>query len=170
MKTKIMIHKLYKFKRKWKVKKARRVVALMNGVINSDEFKQKVLDYEFTDRRYRQSTDEPYREILDNKEILEILMKGHEQHSNESEDYTWKLRIKLGRFLPQVGRREGNLIITQNWFFRKDNNESQVAAHWFHEYTHVLGFHHDHDRTERRADSVPYGLGTIVKSVLENSH
>ncbi len=168
MKTKILIGKLYKFKKQWRVRKAKRVADLMNRVINSDRFKQEVLGYEFTDRRYRPSSSEEYQEINDNEEIYEILMKGNEQDSNEGEDHTWKLHIKLGRGLRQVGRREGNLIITQNWFFKKPENEKEIAAHWFHEYSHVLGFHHDFERTDRRPDSVPYGLGTIVKRVLEN--
>lgn len=168
METKISINKLYKFRKKWKVRKAKKVVALMNKAINSDQFKQEVLAYEFTDRRYRLSPKDEYREISDNNEIFKILMKGHEQNSTEGADYTWKLNIKLGRLLPQVGRREGDLIITQNWFFKKSNNENRIAAHWFHEYSHVLGFGHDYEKTERRPHSVPYGLGTIIEKVLDN--
>ncbi|MFB9054000.1 hypothetical protein ACFFVB_13010 [Formosa undariae] len=170
MRTKIVIKNLYKFKKAWQIGKARRVSALMNQVINSNEFKNEVLEWKFSDRRYRHSSNEDYQEISDNNKILEILMKGYEQNSNEGEDYTWVLNIKLGRLLRQVGRREGDLIITQNWFFKKPDNEIEIAAHWFHEYSHILGFHHDYDSTERRPDSVPYALGTIVKKVLENSN
>lgn len=168
MKTKIIINKLFKFNKRWKIRKAKRVVNLMNKVLNSENFKREILDYEFTDRRYRQSRSDQFREIIDNNEIYDILMKGYEQNSSEGNDYTWKLNIKLGRFLRQVGRREGNLIITQNWFFKKNNNDYKVAAHWIHEYSHVLGFHHDYEKTERRKDSIPYALGTIVEKVLED--
>lgn len=166
MKTKIVIGQLYKFKKQWRIRKARRIVGLMNTVINSEQFKKEVLAYEFTDRRHRQSSKDEYREVTDNQEIYEILMKGIEQNAVSGADYTWKLYIHLGRGLRQVGRREGNLIVTQNWFFKKDNNDKEVAAHWFHEYSHVLGFHHDYERTDRRKDSVPYALGTIVERVL----
>lgn len=169
MKTKVIITKLYKFRKRWKVKKARRVVELMNKVINSKAFEKEILAYSFTDRRYRHSKKDEYREIQDNKEIYEILRKGNEQKSKDGEDYIWKLRIKLGRGLRQVGRREGHLIITQNWFFKKSGNDKSVAAHWFHEYAHVLGFAHDFEKTDRRPDSIPYGLGTIVLKILNEN-
>lgn len=167
MKTRIELTKLYKFKKQWRIKKARRVVVSMNEIINSELFKQKVRDFDFTDRRHRYTKEEEYREVTDNQEILDILMKGREQGSPEGDDYIWKLNIKLGRGLRQVGRREGNLIITQNWFFKPPGNEGSLAAHWIHEHSHVLGFHHDFKETTRRIKSIPYGLGTIAKEVHE---
>ncbi|MFA0964535.1 hypothetical protein AB9P05_22195 [Roseivirga sp. BDSF3-8] len=167
MATKVIISDLYKFNRTWKKKKARRVVALMNTVINSEEFKEKVLAYDFQDTRYRRSSKEAYERLSDNQQIYDILMKGNEQESPEGDDHTWQLRIKLGRFLFQVGRREGDLIITQNWFFRKDGNEAAVAGHWAHEYAHMLGFNHDYEPTERRDQSVPYAIGHIIEEILE---
>lgn len=164
--TRIIITKLYKFKKSWKVKKAHRAVELMNQVINSEKFKAKVLEFNFQDTRYRASADEEYRNIDSNEDIYNILRKGEEQGSSDGVDFTWKLRIKLGRGLSQVGRRDGNLIITQNWFIKRDNNDSEVAAHWVHEYLHVLGFGHDYDDTERRPYSVPYGIGGIVSDLL----
>ena len=167
MKTKIVISKLFKFKKKWKVKKARRAVELMNKAINSKEFKDEVLAFEFTDRRYRYSPNDNWQEIADNEKIYDIILKGNEQYNNREDDYRWTLKIKLGRFLRQVGRREQDLIITQNWFIKSSSTtDIDLAAHWVHEYAHVLGFHHDYDRTDRRPKSIPYALGTIVKKVL----
>lgn len=169
METRIIISKLYKFRKRWRIKKAERVVALMNKAINSEQFKQEILAYKFTDTRYRQFKEDDHREITNNQEIYDILMRGVEQNSDGNADYTWKLYIKLGRGLSQVGRREGNMIITQNWFFKRNKNDIEVASHWVHEYSHVLGFHHDYERTERRKDSVPYALNTIVEKILNNA-
>lgn len=166
MKTEIKIERLFKFKKKWMRKKARRVVVLMNEVINSDKFKKEILDYDFKDRRYRLDPKEQHREITDNQEIYDILMRGHEQNSEDGVDYTWKLRIALGRFNDQVGRRQGNLITTQNWFLKIKGNEAKVASHWFHEYAHMLGFYHDKKKTPIRPYSVPYALNEIVEKVL----
>ena len=166
METKIILENLYKFKKTWKIKKAKKIVKLMNEVINSNSFEKELLAFKFSDTRFRH--DNEFQEIKSNKEIHQILKKGFEQNSADGNDYIWKLNIKLGRRLPQVGRRVGNLIITQNWFFKRDKNHSKVASHWFHEYSHVLGFHHDYEETERRPNSVPYGLNQIVEKVLEN--
>jgi len=157
--------KIYKFKKKWKVKKAYRTVDLMNKVINSNKFEEKVVSYSFTDRRYSYSREDEWEEVTDNNRIYEILKKGNEQYNIRKNDYVWKLKIKLGRYLPQVGRREKDLIITQNWFI-KSSTDKELAAHWFHEYAHVLGFHHDYERTDRRPHSIPYGLGVIVEEVI----
>ncbi len=166
MDTRIVISKMYKFRKKWKVKKARRAVALMNEAINSEAFKEEVLKFDFSDRRYRYDPKDDWQEITDNMKIFDILLKGNEQYRNREDDYVWKLKIKLGRYLQQVGRREQDLIITQNWFMRSAT-DIRLAAHWVHEYAHVLGFHHDYEDTDRRPKSIPYGLGTIVKKVLE---
>ena len=167
MKTKVIIGKLFKFKKNWQKRKARRVAHLMENVINSDEFGDRVKAYDFKDRRYRPSKNEEWKEITENAKILDILRKGNEQGSEKNDDHEWKLNIKLGRFLSQVGRREGQLIITQNWFFKIANNDHSVAGHWVHEYAHVLGFGHDFEKTDRRPHSVPYAVGTIAEEIAE---
>lgn len=168
MDTTIKIQKLYKFKKSWMIKKAHRVVALMNEVINSDEFREEIKKFNFKDRRYQENSKGEIREILDNEEILGLLKRGREQDSTDGIDYTWKLYIALGRLNSQVGRREGNLIITQNWLLKTPKNDAAVASHWFHEYAHVLGFKHDFDDTDIRPFSVPYALNEIVERVLAN--
>lgn len=166
-KTTIKIKKLYKFKKKRMVKKANRVVALMNVVINSQEFEDGVKNYKYLDTRYRLDPKDEYRSIETGEEILEILRKGQEQGSQSGNDYEWNLEIKLGRFKRVVGTRLGNLITTQNWLLKKDDNDPKVTSHWFHEYAHVLGFHHDRKVTDIRPHSVPYALNTIVEDVIE---
>lgn len=167
--TTIRIKRLYKFKKKWMIQKANRVVALMNEVINSDEFGKEVIEFNYTDTRYRLDPTSEYREISSGEEILNILRKGHEQNSQAGNDYKWELEIKLGRMGSVVGSRLGNLITTQNWFMKQQGNDHQVASHWFHEYAHVLGFHHDKGATDIRPNSVPYALNTIVERVLESN-
>ena len=165
--TEIKIKKLYKFKKKWMIKKAHRVVALMNEVINSDEFGEAVKNYKYKDTRYRLDPRSDFQQIESGEEILEILRKGREQGSDQGDDYKWNLEIKLGRFRRVVGTRLGDLITTQNWLLKKSDNDPEVASHWFHEYAHVLGFHHDRDSTDIRPDSVPYALNTIVEDVIK---
>jgi hypothetical protein len=138
----------------------------MNQVINSDEFRAAVNAYDFQDRRYQKNPGGPVEEITDNMKIYEILKQGNEQYGNRQNDHVWDLHIKLGRLLRQVGRREKELIVTQNWFMRR-SSDIRLAAHWVHEYSHVLGFKHDYDRTPRREHSVPYALGTIVENVYK---
>ena len=167
MDTKIEIQQLFKFRKSWMKKKAHRVVILMNEVINSDEFRDRVNGFDFKDRRYKASPTSEVREITDNKEIYELLKKGNEQYSDSGNDYLWRLKIKLGRGLRQVGRREKDLIITQNWFLKRSNNDHSVAAHWFHEYCHVLGFMHDYKDTDIRPFSIPYAVGDIVEDLLK---
>lgn len=166
METKIVISKLHKFNKRWKRKKAHRAVALMNRVINSNEFREAVKAFDFTDRRYQKDPKGPIEEIMDNLKIYEILKQGNEQYGNREDDYKWTLHLKLGKFLRQVGRREKELIITQNWFMRR-STDIELAAHWFHEYSHIFGFRHDYEETEERPNSIPYGLGTIVKDVYK---
>lgn len=165
-KTVIKVKRLYKFKKRWMKSKVRRVVALMNEVINSDEFGRRVIDHQYTDTRYRLDPNDDFRTIETGEEILELLRKGYEQGSDQGNDYEWNLVIKLGRFRGVVGTRLGDLITTQNWFFKKKGNDDEVAGHWFHEYAHVLGFHHDKDATDIRPNSVPYALNKIVEDTI----
>jgi hypothetical protein len=45
---------------------------------------------------------------------------------------------------------------------------NSVAANLFHEWLHKLGYGHDVSATARRPYSVPYGIGSIIRTVGKN--
>ncbi len=45
---------------------------------------------------------------------------------------------------------------------------NSVAANLFHEWLHKLGYSHDVAATARRPYSVPYGIGTIIRTLGKN--
>ncbi|MFT5819026.1 MAG: hypothetical protein ACI8ZM_000248 [Crocinitomix sp.] len=164
---KVTLKQLTDFTKGKDVVKAQRIQKLIEFVANHPTFHEKILDAEFKDRRFVKENGEVVK-MDDNQAILDIILSGKEQYVTEDADKEWDLRISLYRsFTFEIGYRSKERIFTKKKKFRK-LSDRYIAAHWIHEYMHVLRFTHDHKRTDRRPDSVPYLIGEIAEEILKS--
>jgi len=140
-----------------------RAIERLMIIVNSEEFRQRVLDHEYNGERTFVDNDG-----LSNEEIYLKIMEGAEKLSPEVDgeidiDVTlyYKNNSTVGYTYPDVAR------IWVNDKFFATNSLGKVAANLLHEWTHKIGFGHDFSSTASRPYSVPYGVGTIVKELVD---
>lgn len=145
-------------------KKMAQALERLEIVINSQEFKQRVLDH-----TYNGSKTFANNNGLTNEQIYAKIMEGAETLQPEIDeemdlDITMYYRSNstVGYTYPNTNR------IWVNSKFFNGYNLGQVAANVTHEWTHKLGFGHDSRSTARRAYSVPYGIGKIIRELIES--
>ena len=138
-------------------------IELLIEIVNSERFKQRVLNH-----TYNGLLTFVDNKGLTNAQIYQALMDGSET-LNPAIDSEMDIDITLyysnnstvGYTYPNSER-----IWVNDKFFRT-NTLGKVAANVIHEWTHKLGFDHDFNRTSRRNYSVPYGIGTIVRQLID---
>ncbi len=132
-------------------------------VINSQEFKKRVLEHQ-----YQGEYTFVDNEGLSNEEIYNKIMEGAETFDpvvDEELDLDITLYYRnnstVGYTYPNTHK-----IWVNNKFFA-GFTLGKVAANAMHEWTHKIGFGHDFKKTARRSYSVPYAVGTIVKELVD---
>lgn len=135
---------------------------LIRQVIASPEFKHRILNHRFQDRRRFH-----YNMGLSNHQIYNKILEGAEKlqpHKNNQMDL--KLEFYSDYDSNVVGYTLPNTMkvwINNKYFFK--NSTAKVAANLVHEWLHKLGFHHEKEKSTQRNFSVPYAVGTIVKDI-----
>ncbi|MBC75451.1 MAG: hypothetical protein CME64_05485 [Halobacteriovoraceae bacterium] len=132
-------------------------------VLNSQEFKDRVINHTYNGRRTFVANNGQT-----NEEIYETIMKGAEKLQPEI-DHEMDLDITLyyqatstvGYTYPNTNR------IWVNSKFFNGYTHGQVAANAVHEWTHKLGYGHTSYYTSARPYSVPYGVGTIIRKLVD---
>lgn len=130
-------------------------------VLNSAEFKERVLNFTWNgEKKFNDTTDT-------NAQVYEKIMKGAEKLYPE-EDHEMDLDITLYyKNNSTVGYTYPDTIqIWVNSKFFNSYNYGQVAANAVHEWTHKLGYGHDYYNNSDRPYSVPYGIGGIIKELV----
>lgn len=133
-------------------------------VINSEDFKQKVLNHEY--QGVKTFVD---NKGLSNEEVYQVLLDGAET-LNGVVDHEMDLDLTLyyannstvGYTYPNTNR-----VWTNDKFFTT-NSLGKVAGNIVHEWTHKLGFEHDFNSTARRNYSVPYAVGNIIQELVDS--
>lgn len=135
---------------------------LLEHIINSDEFKNKVIgfcqkngkkQFSFTSL----SNEEVYKKIMEGSEIL-----------SPSADFDWYIEIKfyLKRLTKVMGYTNPRIsYINCNTKFFDSIPVNSVSGHFAHEYMHKIGFDH---KDEKDFDSVPYAIGYIIEQIGRN--
>lgn len=145
---------------------AQKAVALLEKIVNSEEFANRVRLDPFSDmwrkiapRQYRRSSPE---------ELLELILSGREL--GEIADFEIDLNVAL------VVKREGKLgstpvggpvINTAYWFIDRcirRGDAVDLAGHWLHEWTHTAGYYHLDQNNDDPRDA-PYMTGRIAREV-----
>ncbi len=156
----VVAMKLQDFKEA-QAKKMKDALALLEAIVNSEEFKDRVVN--FKNRRGQRAFASNLG--LSNEEIYRKFMEGREELQPQTPgemNFFLKLYEKnnstvIGYTSPSV-----NLIHVNNKYFRA-YTLNEVAANLCHEWLHKLGFDH---ASAAEHDSVPYGIGYVVKELV----
>jgi hypothetical protein len=131
-------------------------------VINTEEFKQRVINFEFEgEKKFVDNAG------LTNEEIYNVIMSGKEQLKPEV-DHEMDLELNLyyssrntvGYTYPDV------MDIYMNNKFFSYYTHAEAGGNIVHEWTHKLGFEHDFSYTYGRDASVPYAVGYIIEELI----
>lgn len=151
--------------------KAESAMDVIEVVINSDEFRSRVLNYTHKDPSTGIIKQEFVNNVvggvtLSNAQILEKIYAASENFRREENAqidlnitiYTssWFQRGTIGYTYPDAD------TIWVNRRHYKNFKPSQIAANFTHEWLHKVGFGHDFKATARRPFSVPYAIGNIM--------
>jgi len=142
--------------------KIQKAISVFEKVVNSEEFKEEVLNYEF--RGKKQFVDNLG---LSNQQVYNKILAGAEygtKADNKADLFLFldkRQRNGIGYTYPGC-----NNIYTYEWFF-KQAEVNEFAGHIAHEWCHNLGFDHDFRRTRKCKHSVPYAIGNIIVKLGE---
>lgn len=142
---------------------------ILEGRINSDEFKRAVKNHEYLGKKtFIQNNG------LTNDEILTRLLEGSEI-LNKKIDFVWNIQLTIidrpwyKRYSTVNGFTYPNTLEIK--IYRDSFNQMSIeylAGFIGHEQCHNLGFEHDFRATMRRPFSVPYAVGGIIVAMGEN--
>lgn len=146
----------------------------LEKVFNSDKFKQAVLKRKFTKTNG-----------LTNQQIYETIMKAHEVQGDGGMDNCVDLRVRIitleedgSRWINNCkldshagtigidGKGDGvtAICLERLKLWSGSNDYAQLAAHYAHEYMHIIGFSHKGLRKNR---SLVYQVGNIVEELIK---
>lgn len=129
-------------------------------VVNSEEFKNKVLNFVNTQGK----TEFASNKGLSNAQVYSIFMEGRETlQQNTPGEMNFYLKLYNKRSSKVIGWTNGDInTININWKFFKGFKPSDVAGNLAHEWTHKIGFDH---KSAAEHDSAPYAIGYIVREM-----
>jgi hypothetical protein len=140
--------------------------------INSEEFKQRVINYQYTNNGEvinNFKLPEVDSKFMTRQEIYDLIMSGKDKFNTEADgDIDIKIELYNKRFSSAVGYTYPNTFKTWvNYKFFSNFSEADVAGNIAHEYMHNLGFDHAFNSNPTRKYTVPYAIGTIIRDIIE---
>jgi hypothetical protein len=146
-----------------------KAVEILEKVMNSNEFKQRVQNFTFQgETRFHQNNG------MSNEQIYQHLMTG-EEDLIPGVDRTMNFDLTLYRSKNPWSKVKGYTkpdtirIWMNKKFFRKTSwTAIDVAGNMAHEWVHKMGFGHDYRHNADRPYSVPYAIGYIVGDVARS--
>ena len=145
-------------------RKGEAVRALLEETLNRADFQQAVRQAIFSDNRFVKPNGTELTNLT-NDEILDLILKGIE--SDTKPDYVLQLYVHFHPLGSAVGETDANGVIHDLWYLFERYSEAEVAGHWLHEWCHTAGFIHDYERTDRRDESVPYLIGSLLTTYAQ---
>lgn len=143
--------------------KVREVLKRVKLVINSLEFKEKILNHEFQGEKTFVDNNG-----LTNEQVYETIMKG-EEDLVPGVDHTMNLTLSMYyKYGSTVGYTYPDTMkIWINSRFFNGYTFGQAGGNIVHEWTHKLGFGHSYYNDYARPYSVPYAIGTIIEDLVD---
>jgi hypothetical protein len=137
--------------------KIQKAFELLEKVVNSEEFKDRILNFKNTKGEGQFASNKG----LSNEEIYQIFMDGRETLQQETPgEMNFFLQLYNRPFSRVIGYTSGEInTININWKFFKNFAPNEVAGNLAHEWTHKIGFDH---LSAQEHDSAPYAIGYIV--------
>jgi len=153
---------------------AKLAIQKLEMVVNSEQFKQSILNGNFTKRNG-----------YTNEQIYDLILKAHEIQGKGGQDSVIDLRIrtitlerdgkrwmrncKIGSPAGTIGidgQGDGETAICPQRlsFWKEQSNVASLAGHYAHEYMHILGFSHS---GRRKSSSLVYQVGNIVERLVK---
>jgi hypothetical protein len=149
---------------------AKAAAQTLEEVINSPEFEPAVL-------REAYAWDEGLTPV----QLYARIMAAHEEDGPGGEDGVINLRLRTitrqedgGRWVRACGRSTigidgggtGIAAVCPEWLHTQaiNGDKGALAAHFIHEYMHILGFTHP----DKKLESVPYKIHAIVEKLAKN--
>lgn len=137
-------------------------VNLLKKIVTSEEFKKRILNYEYNGKKqfhhnFGVTNEEVYQRILKGAEILNGDM-GNQTMDVELELYQQATNI-IGYTYPDTKR-----IWMNRKYFKKYAIE-KIADNLMHEWMHKLGFEHSVTWSKERDHSIPYAVGHIIEEI-----
>lgn len=150
-------------------------INLLDEVINSEEFKRRVLSYTRPNGQRGYSKNYRWKNVNENltsEQIYKIIMTGDERmRPNTKGEMNLNIR-KYYKFWSRVigwTSPSSSKWIRVNWRFYKRYKTHQMVGNLMHEWIHLLGFLHG---SKNMHEEVPYVVGgiasQIAKEMLEN--
>ncbi len=155
---------------------ALKAASALETVLNSPEFKSKVLNSTFIKTKG-----------LTNEELYKRIMQAHEESGEGGQDGVVDLRVRTlrltgdesdwtddcqGSTIGVDGAGDGVTAICPNVlaYWAAKNDVADLAAHYAHEYMHILGFdHYNRLRGQSwRERTFVYMIGNIVAELIKN--
>ncbi len=140
--------------------------ALLEKIVNTEEFKQRVLHFNFNGQEaFYQNNGltnlQIYHKIMAAAEELPKLTAANQTIDLTVQLYTssWFGRNVVGYTNPDTS------TIYMNTYFYNYATPAGTASNMMHEWMHKLGFDHDYRSTSNRPYSVPYAIGDIVEQM-----
>lgn len=158
--------------------KFEKALEIMEEVMNSEEFRLKVIGYvRRGERSYQKNflwNDSSKR--LSNEDIYEVIMKGDEKMRPRTEgEMNFNSWVRICSTVQMVtiwcrsviGSTEpsSSYWIKLNWTFYRNFETHSMVANMVHEWIHLLGFLHG---KENLHEEVPYVVGAIAGEVAKN--
>jgi hypothetical protein len=140
---------------------------LIEVVLNSHEFKSKVLNFKFRGKKQFVQNNG-----MSNRQIYETLMAGAERFPKSSEA-NQQMDVDLEIYFPKWWQNQKVLgyttpddpIIHINRSFYSSAEVQDLAMNIVHEWCHKVGFDHDFKTNDRRPYTVPYAIGYLVRDL-----
>jgi hypothetical protein len=137
------------------IAKHEKACALLECVLNSDTFKERVLKEQFTHTNGKTS-----------QQIYDDLMSGADSFNKKPDsDIDISCEMYTARFSKVIGYTSpGDSVIHSNSKFYDKFELSEIAMNIIHEYMHRCGFDH---ASASESTSVPYKIGYIVRDIMK---
>lgn len=142
------------------LKKLQKAFEVLEKVVNSEEFKNRVVNFKNTkgERKFASNNG------LTNEQIYQQFMEGRETlQPNTPDEMNFYLRLYYKRWTRVIGYTTPTTnVINVNWKFFSGFTPADVAGNLAHEWTHKIGFDHT---SAAEHDSAPYAIGYIVEEM-----
>lgn len=172
LKVKVNNARDFSEKRKAKLDKA---IALADKVVNSELFKQRILNFRYTYSSGRWWWKKWYtvpafrwNDGLSNQQVYNLVMSGKEHGSQADSEIDVDITLVMARHNGVLGYTYPDTLRTwiYSWFF-DSADLSEIVGNIVHEWCHKVGFDHEYNRTSLRQYTVPYGIGYIAEEIAE---
>lgn len=164
--VKLHSHKNYDSQR---LETLKRAFVIIERVLNSEKFKQEVLNYTTAGKKTFSYKRTLFREFehYTNEEVYKTIMQADEETGNILTGHIdLYLELVIGGGGVGYGYPGDKTIYTYSEWFDEQSDES-IANHITHEWCYKIGFDHAfYDwQDKNRERSVPYGIGNLVEEL-----